>query len=514
MPLPDHNTPWPPAGYQALLDDMRTWEAWWIGDPQRLWNLYRSDSDVQARHRRRNLSGFVDRFFWGRNRGTTSTGGPSRGDLHIPIASDICATSADLLYSTPPRITAINEATSDQIERYKDDGLLEALITGAETAAALGGRYTRVTWDPAILARPFLSVVDADAAIPEFRWGRLVAVTFWTDLASDGSHFIRHLERHELDAAGNGVILHGLYEGTSTNLGRLIPLTEHPSTAPLAQLVNDQAELNVPRTPGLNVVYTPNMTPQRRWRHHPQGRYMGRSDLEGSEQLFDALDETYSAWMRDVRLAKARIIVDRSMLETPGGKGDEGAPAFDLDREVFTPLDGIGSFKDGGSVEPQQFQIRWQEHQQTALDLTRQIIRNARYSMATFGEVQDTDITATEVRARQATTETTRARKIRCEKPAVQALLVKMLRTDRALFSAPGLDETDISVDFPQLHQATVADNAQTVATLRGVEALSLQTSVELAHPDWDDTQIQEEVTRLQREHPLSSPDDWRPFNS
>ena len=36
MPLPDHNTPWPPAGYQALLDDMKTWEAWWIGDPQRL----------------------------------------------------------------------------------------------------------------------------------------------------------------------------------------------------------------------------------------------------------------------------------------------------------------------------------------------------------------------------------------------------------------------------------------------------------------------------------------------
>ena len=241
---------------------------------------------------------------------------------------------------------------------------------------------------------------------------------------------------------------------------------------------------------------------------------MGRSDLEGSEQLFDALDETYSAWMRDVRLAKARIIVDRSMLETPGGKGDEGAPAFDLDREVFTPLDGIGSFKDGGSVEPQQFQIRWQEHQQTALDLTRQIIRNARYSTATFGDVQDTDITATEVRARQATTETTRARKIRCEKPAVQALLVKMLRTDRALFNASGLDETDISVDFPQLHQATVADNAQTVATLRGVEALSLQTSVELAHPDWDDTQIQEEVTRLQREHPLSSPDDWRPLGA
>ena len=130
MPLPDHNTPWPPAGYQVLLDDMKTWEAWWIGDPQRLWNLYRSDSDVQVRHRR-NLSGFVGRFFWGRNRGTASNGGPSRGDLHIPIASDICATSADLLYSTPPRITAINETTSDQIERYKDDGLLEALITGA-----------------------------------------------------------------------------------------------------------------------------------------------------------------------------------------------------------------------------------------------------------------------------------------------------------------------------------------------------------------------------------------------
>ena len=35
--------------------------------------------------------------------------------------------------------------------------------------------------------RPFLSTVNADKAIPTFRWGRLVAVTFWTVVARNGS---------------------------------------------------------------------------------------------------------------------------------------------------------------------------------------------------------------------------------------------------------------------------------------------------------------------------------------
>ncbi|NKR53031.1 hypothetical protein GS481_02445 [Rhodococcus hoagii] len=63
----------------------------------------------------------------------------------------------------------------------------------------------------------WIDFVDADRAIPEFRWGRLVAVTFWSELTGgDGQEVWRHLERHE-----PGYIVHAVYKGTATSLGRI-----------------------------------------------------------------------------------------------------------------------------------------------------------------------------------------------------------------------------------------------------------------------------------------------------
>ncbi|MDK7272524.1 hypothetical protein, partial [Actinotignum schaalii] len=143
----------------------------------------------------------------------------SRHDLHVPIASDLCATSADLLYSQPPTIQTGHETTDQRISEYFTNGLADTLLEGAETGAALGGRYMRVTWDPTISAMPFLTTVDADHAIPVFRWGKLVAVTFWTTLETDSTTVWRHFEHHELDANGRGVVSHALYSGTATSVG-------------------------------------------------------------------------------------------------------------------------------------------------------------------------------------------------------------------------------------------------------------------------------------------------------
>lgn len=509
MPLPASNTPWPPKEWKPLLNDMRRWEAWWVGDTALLWSVHHESSTRRTAPTRRGLAGFMEKLFWGRTNANGQSG-PSRSDLHIPMATDLCATSADLLYSTPPKIATATQSTNEQIERYRDDGLFEQLLAGAETGAALGGRYQRVTWDPALLDRPFLTTVDADSALPEFRWGRLWAVTFWTVLERDGAVVWRHLERHETDPQGNGWTFHGLYEGTEDNLGRQRELTAHPGTAPLVNvIVEDHVTEGI--TPGLNVVYVPNLTPQRRWRRDPNGKALGRSDLDGIEPLMDALDETYSSWMRDIRLGKARVFADRSMLENRAPGGNDRA--FDLDQEIFVPLEGLsGSMANQLPIQSEQFQIRVQEHADTAADLVRRIIRAARYSTATFGDdVQDTDITATEVKARQAATNTTRDRKVRLEKPALQALIVKMLRTDQAVFNTGGLDPTDLAVDFPPLVQQTTEGNAQTVATLKGAGVLSLQVAVEMAHPDWDATQVDEEVARIQQESPITDPDQWRP---
>jgi hypothetical protein len=73
----------------------------------------------------------------------------------------------------------------------------------------------------------------------------------------------------------------------------------------------------------LTAAYVPNIRPARAWRHIPTAAYWGQSDFQGIEGILDALDETYSSWMRDVQNGKGRIIVANSLLEStgPGQRG-------------------------------------------------------------------------------------------------------------------------------------------------------------------------------------------------
>lgn len=500
MPLPSNGASWPPVPIE-ITRAMQAWDAWYVGSPDVLTAAYSSPT------RSRRIGGVVGaltRWFWGREV-TDQT--RARQHLHVPIAADLAQASADLLYADPPTITVGdgNTATAQRLQQYVDDGMMTVLSGGAEIGAVLGGRYQRVTWDRELLDRPFLSTVHADAAIPEFRWDRLVAVTFYNVVETSGQQVRRHLERHEL-IGGVGHVFHGLYEGTMDNLGRAVPLTESAATAGLAAQVDADGALIEGRTRGLAVEYIPNLTPQRRWRTHPVGKSLGRSDFDGIEPLMDALDEVYNSWMRDVRLAKSRLIVPTYMLKT---MGVGGGAAFDLDQEVFSPLD-ILPPDEGDSasqITPQQFSIRVAEHQQTAQQLVEDILRSSGYSAATFGEDEEgAAATATETMARKGRSLLTRGRKIRLERQALARLGEKMLAVDQAVFNTPGLVPQPVDVDFGDTVQDSPLQLAQTVETLSRAKAASTATLVRLAHPDWGRDEVDTEVDTIRAEQSLADP--------
>ncbi|GMA22276.1 hypothetical protein GCM10025864_45020 [Luteimicrobium album] len=512
MPLPQNGTAWPPKVLAPIRTQQDVWDAWYVGTPDRLTAAYRTaQRDDRASTTRRaqyagGVVGSLARFWWGR----PDNGLAQRRDqTHVPIAADLCRASADLLYAEPPVVTTDSEdtATNARVAGYVDDALATTLAAGAELGAALGGRYHRVTWDPQLADAPFVTTVDADAALPEFRWGRLVAVTFWHVVGHHGGTVWRHLERHELDPAGFGLVFHALYEGTGDNLGRGVPLVEQPATAPLADLVAADGALAAGRTPGLAVVYVPNQTPQRRWRDHPIGRALGRSDLDGVEGLMDNLDETWSSLMRDIRLAKARLIVPTTYLQDAGpGKG----ASFDLDAEVYEAVKApLGDVNGALAITAQQFAIRVDEHLRTADSLVARIIQSAGYAGATFGEDGGDGgaITATEVHARERASFQTRDRKIRLERPAVQQLMGKMLTIDASVFGTQLDTSAHVTVTFPDSVQDSVLTLAQTAQALEAGRAASTQVKVQLVHPDWGKEQVDEEVARIVAEQSLTSPD-------
>lgn len=498
MPLPTGDMTWPPTDLR-VQQSHADWAAWYSSDPDALMDRYanrgvRELPEQRPVQQRDGIWGRLARWFWG----APIPVGERRTSMHVPLAADICRTSSELLFSEPPKLIAPEGATAtqDALDALVDGGLHPALLEGGEICAALGGVYPRLVWDVTVSDRPWVDMVAADRAVPEFAYGRLKAVTFWTVLERDGTTVVRHLERHE-----PGVILHGLYAGTPTQLGKPLPLAARPETRDL----KPQVPTGIPL---LTAVYVPNVRPARAWRNRPKAAGLGASDLQGIEPVLDALDETYSSWMRDLRNGKGRVIVPESMLTSNGpGQG----VSYDTERNIFTPLNMLQRPGDSNKLDVVQFDIRVTEHRDTSRELMEIAVRQAGYAGATFGlDGEGQAVTATEVKARQTRSLTTRARKALYWQPAMQDILTAWLAISAAMFHVPGLDLSEPPrIEFPDGITESQQEIATALQLLTAAEAASTQVKVETLHPDWDTDQVAAEVERIHTERdmgPLADP--------
>jgi A118 family predicted phage portal protein len=511
MPLPDGGGAWPPKNLDLVTARLEVWSTWYSGDADRLSYLYGGSlagdpgrpvgyPDPATRGLRGWLGRLASRWFWGVQTPDTE----KRTKLHLPLAGDIAATSADLLFSEPPTLKAEDEATQQALDDLIEDGLHADLLEAAEVCAGLGGVYLRNCWDDSADSprkRPWISAVHADCAVPTWRYGRLTAVTFWRVVHRDGNDVWRHLERHE-----QGVILHGLYKGGEADLGKKVPLAAHEATRHLRDAVPTGLD------DGLTAGYVPNMRPARVWRDVPEGAHLGRADFAGLEGEMDGLDEVWSSLMRDIRLGKGRVFVPETLLQSQG-KG-QGA-TFDADAEFLYPVNALMSTNPQGGlpVMAQQFAIRVTEHLQTAQSLQDQIVRSAGYSTQTFGSVDgeggQAAQTATEVDSKTRRSDITRDRKITYWKPGLAERVRVHLELCKSQFHDKVTPERP-TVVFGERASETPAQLAQTAQLLRGAEAASTETLVQLVHPDWDKPQVDEEVARIQGESApaeLTAPD-------
>lgn len=501
MPLPDDpRASWPPADQAALLRDIAEADAWYSGDEKRLAAIYGGATQQHPT--------IAERLrFWSRPTGE----GPGRQRVHLPIAADVAATAADLLFGDTPTLI-VPEAHEDPAptedgripnpsaeaveagaaeERLAEllelGGVASTLLEGAEVGSALGGVYLRPMWDPELADHPLLTVVHPDFALPEFRWGHLVAVTFWREVARDGQTVWRHLERHE-----TGGIFHGLFVGTATTLGTKIALTDHADTAGIG--ADSDGMVAVPNgVKGLLVRYVPNVRPNRKHR----GKPVGRADTAGVESLMDSADETWTSWMRDIRLAKGRLVVPQEFLERRGGRG--GGATFDMDTEVFAPVDMDPASREKAGITLAQFAIRAEEHAATLKALFEAIVRTAGYSPQSFGmHGSGSTVTATEIDAREDRSDRTTSRKRRYWR-AVEEVAENMLIIDREIFGTP-VTPMRPRLDWPDNDGMGMDQLATTLDLLTRAEAASIETKVRMVNPDWDAPQVLAEVDRIKAE--------------
>ncbi|TFC92051.1 MULTISPECIES: capsid protein [Cryobacterium] len=503
MALPAANTAWPPAPWDLAYRAYAENEAWYLGDTDALEKIYRraeqGDYSRRGTPMRGGIVGTASRMFWGR----PVPAGQTRTRLHIPAAADLSTLSSDLLFSEPPEVQlAVAEVSGasasilvagpskeqQRLDLIANSDAAHAMFnTMGELKSALGATVITSAWDTDVADHVWLECTAVDVVVPEFRKGKLIACTMWTEYQS-GSVFWRHLERHE-----PGRIEHALYQGTADNVGRRIPLEERPETAYLAKMVDGDSAILTGIT-GLTASYNLNM-PTRSWRKKGELAFAGRSDYAGLHPLFDALDECMSSWMRDLKLGGGKILVPDAALQSNGiGAGG----SFDMGQEAFAGLNMPGEVGKL-AMEKVQFDIRVDEHEATAFALYREILRASGFSQSAWGDYSSGSAqTATEVNDRDKASERTRAKKTLYDKVAIAEQSAVALELDGILFPGKGGGYFERpTVVFPDVSQIDPEKLARTIQLLDAAGAASTRRKVELANADWTDAQVDEETERI-----------------
>ena len=414
---------------------------------------------------------------------------------HVPVAADIAATGANLLFGREPRFAIYDASLGDTEEgsqgRLEEiiagNGLTQKLHEAAENGAAAGDGFLKASFSREAADMPMIQVVRGQDALPEYRLGRLRCIHFFTVLRLEGrsGRVWRVYERYE-----PGRILTGVYQGDGMVLG-----AEAPETLAALGL---EAECRPP-VGLLLAAHIVNMRPSRVW----QTEDKGRSDFEGLRDLMDSLDEVYTSWLRDIRLAKSRLIVPAEFLRRKAADlfGEDGYKyEFDEDVETLVALDmGEGAEQ---KITPSQFSIRSAEHAATYEATLRAIVSMAGYSPQSFGlDISGNAQSGTARRILEKKSLATNAKKQSYWKAPLEAFLTAVLHLDKALYGNDALHEDDsVRVQLGDPAEGDPAELAGTVSLLHSARAASTETLVKMLHPDWRQGQIREEVERIREE--------------
>lgn len=488
------NMQWPPMG--PIGWKMAEHSAWYSGDADILANFYTD----YARNNIFNLTyQSQDESFWGRNI-------KNQGEIkvHVPIAGDIAETSANFLFGESP-IIKIDEAhgetaaqshkdtQSDVDDMLLESGFFRKILEAAETSAGIGGVYIKIAWDEELSPYPIPVIVQGDKGIPEFKFGIMVAVTFWSvvDIDSSGNKVYRMLERYE-----KGYIRTTLWRGSADKLGYEVELTALNATKDVEPVIKTVDELLA--------FYIPNKLPNR----IDRTSYMGRSDYSGIEGLMDSLDETYSSWVKDIVLGHGRIHVPESYLTSKGGKG----PRFNLDKSVYVELDiDPTSLAAGSQITATQFAIRANEFEKTSLNLLDRIFSSAGYSPQSFGlNIAGRAESGTALALRERKSFATKSKKENYWQDGLKKIIRAMMLVYNEELSGQLEPDVTVNVSFTDGLANNITELATSLKMISDAQAASTETKVRLLHPDWEEESIIKETQRIIDENgltPMSNPD-------
>ena len=445
---------------------MKEYAVWYAGEPDLLANYY-----IYVKNRNIfNTTYQVDsNSFWARQKNENVT----TSVVHVPVASSMSELSSDLLFGEAPTIRlteafkkdASKEAIDSQevLKVLLDESQFEVrLVEGAECGSAIGGVYLKVAVDPDILQYPFCVIEQPDNALPTFRFGRLYEVTFVNLVFVDNkdttgstkNDYYRLMETYTID----GQILYALHKGTVDKLGDEVDLNALELTE---DLVNKSTGYK-----GILVQYVPNMLPNRLDRDS----CYGRSDYQGLESLMQVLDETYSAWMRDIVLSKGKVLVPTAYLESVAGDDSSVKELkYDVDKAFYAQLN-VDPMDTKFKMEAVQFAIRADDFEKTCLNLIERIVSSAGYSPQSFGlNISGRVESGEALNVREKKSYAKKSKKEKYWKPAIQGIIKALVHVYNTEFKTSGtIIESSITAEFSD---GLTNDIGETSSAIKSISA-------------------------------------------
>lgn len=414
--------------------------------------------------------------------------------IHVPMAADLSAISAAMIFADSPVVTCEHERTNGRIaEILQKNGAYAVLLQAAELASAFGGVFLKWSWDVAD-GFPRLTAVPADAGMPYWSGGKISEIKLWNVVREDDKGSVW---RTEESYTPDGHIRTKLFRGDTDNLGKETALNSIPETEEVQPDASCGGE-------AMLACYVPNIMPNR-LRPHTR---LGRSDYDELYGLFDALDEAYSAIQRETRLTKTMVVVPMEYLrkkEDIRHKFNSEAKASEWvlsnGKGAFVALD-IDTTENSSPITLINPEIRAESRAKQVEDIIRRIVSLAGYAPQSIGlDVEGSAESGTALSMRERKSARTTETKKNYWWHALHDMISAMLVLDKNVFRSGIDDKAEISVELPTNSQPDISQLAQIVEQLERAEAVSIETKVNILHPDWNDEQRAEEVQRIRAEN-------------
>ena len=169
-------------------------------------------------------------------------------------------------------------------------------------------------------------------------------------------------------------------------------------------------------------------------------------------------------------------------------------------------------------IEATQFEMRADQFEKTCLNLLDRIITSAGYSPQSFGlNIAGRAESGTALNVRERKSFSTTSKKQSYWEPAIKGIVTTMCTIYNAFLGGKLSNDLEVNVEFMDSVSNNLTEVSNSVKTLSDAKAISTDTKVRMVHPEWTDTQIQEEVERILNDEsagmPMDNPEDLTEMN-